>query len=130
MDRTRATLTVLVLLALALALGGGGLPSIVGKPLVVMMYEANHGPLPQYAIGAARELADSGFEVRMVDDDVLAGDATTPKPLLAAIEQGRVIMGGASDEQQKDDALILVRGNSVKGSKLPPTREEIVSAVK
>lgn len=130
--RTKATLTVLVLLALALALAGGGATPFDTTPaLIIMLHEVKHGPLPPYAIGAANELTAAGREVRMVDDDVTDGLGEVPGWLKPALETGRVIMGGATDDAQKDDALILLKGERVvKAVKMPPTRPEIVEACK
>lgn len=139
MDRTRASLTVLVLLALALVLSSGGrgctLPVVVPddpkQTLIVMLYEATNGPLPPYALGAANDLSAAGREVRPADDDEVTGLGETPKWLKPALEPGRAIMGGTSDDAQKDDALIVLSGEKVlKAMKLPATRELIIEAVK
>jgi hypothetical protein len=98
-----------------------------GKPLVVMLHESTNGPLPSYAVGAANELTAAGFEVRMVDDDVLDGTGETPDWLKPALEPGRKIMGGTDG---KEHALVLVRGDKANAVKLPATREAIVEAVK
>lgn len=98
-----------------------------GQPLVVLMYEADHGPLPAYAIGAANELSAAGIDVRPVDDDVVDGTGETPDWLKPAIEPGRSLMGA----DQKADALIVLRGGKVaKAVALPATREAIVEAAK
>lgn len=98
-----------------------------GQPLVVLMYEADHGPLPAYAIGAANELSAAGVDVRPVDDDVVDGTGETPDWLKPAIEPGRAVMGA----DQKADALIVLRGGKVaKAVALPATREAIVEAAK
>lgn len=108
--------------------------SVIGPsspPVIVMLHEAQHGPLSPEAMGAARELRDAGRDVKIADDDEVTGLGQTPAWLKPALEQGRAIMGGASDEQQKDDALVLLSGERVvKAIKMPPTRPEILEAVK
>jgi hypothetical protein len=95
---------------------------------VVMLYEADHGSLPPYAIGAANELSAAGAEVGMVDDDVLDGTGETPEWLIPALEPGRAIMGGTDGQ---DDALVLLAGERViKAVKLPGTKEAILEACK
>lgn len=136
-ERTKLSLTAVVvaLAAMLLASGGKGCTLPVLKPstppMIVMLHEAMHGPLPAYALGAANELAASGREVRPEDDDLLNGVGEVPKWLKPALEPGRAIMGGSSDEQQKDDALILLDGERVvKAMKMPATKAEILEAVK
>jgi hypothetical protein len=100
-------------------------------PLIVMLYEAQHGPLSPDAIGAASDLTASGREVRMVDDDVTDGTNETPDWLKPALQQGRLLMGGTTDELQKDDALILLSGERVvKAIKMPATKAETLEACK
>ena len=108
--------------------GGGALPFVPTKgSLVVMLYEADHGPLPPYALGAANELTAAGRDVRTTDDDVLTGLGTVPAWLGPALEKGRAIMGSG----QVDDALVLLSGERVvKAIKLPATKAEILEAVK
>lgn len=122
---------LLVLAIVWLLLGGKlpGLPSIgSSKPtLIVMLYEADHGPLPPYAMGAANELTAAGREVRAVDDDLLNGLGEVPAWLKPALEPGRALMGSG----QQDDALVLLDGDRVvKAVKLPATKEAILEAVK
>lgn len=108
---------------------GCTVPSIVpSKPsLIVMLYEAEKGPLPPYALGAANELNAAGFEVRPADDDELTGSGEVPAWLKPALEPGRAIMGS----EQNDDALIVLAGDRVlKAMKLPATKAEILEAVK
>jgi hypothetical protein len=119
--------------AVWVALSGGGLPwpSVLPgpstPPLVVLMYEADHGPLPSYALGAANELNAAGREVRLVDDDTLTGTGVVPAWLKPAIEPGRAIMGSG----QLDDALIQLSGDRVlKAVKLPADKTAILEAVK
>lgn len=110
--------------------GFPSVPAIVapGKPLVVMLYEASHGQLPPYVLGAANELVGGGYEVRPVDDDLLDGTGEVPEWLKPALEPGRKIMGGTDG---KDYALVLLRGTTVaKSEKMPSTREAIIEAVK
>jgi hypothetical protein len=96
-----------------------------------MLYEAGNGPLPPYALGAANELTAAGFDVRPADDDETTGLGETPAWLKPALEPGRAIMGGTSDDQQQDDALIVLSGERVvKAMKMPATREAIMEAVK
>lgn len=100
-------------------------------PVIVMLHEAQHGPLSPDAMGAARELRDAGRDVKIADDDEVTGLGATPAWLKPALEQGRAIMGGASDDDQKDDALILLSGERVvKAIKMPAARAEIVEACK
>jgi hypothetical protein len=136
-SRFRLSLTVLVLAVAAMLLAGGGkgcsFPTVAPSvtPLIVMLHEAKHGPLPSAAVGAANELTTSGREVRMVDDDVLDGSGEVPDWLKPALEPGRKLMGGVDDKQQQDDALILLNGDRVvKAIKMPATRPEIVEACK
>lgn len=134
MTPTRRRILGLLLLAAAVyvALSGGGLPfTIPGvpstPPLIVLMYEADHGPLPPYALGAASELNAAGREVRLVDDDTLTGTGEVPAWLKPAIEPGRAIMGSG----QLDDALIQLSGERVlKAVKLPADKAAILEAVK
>jgi hypothetical protein len=101
------------------------------KPLVILLYEGKNGSLPDYAFGAANDLVGEGYDVRMVDDDVVDGEGNVPKWLAPALEQGRALMGGQTDSEQKDYAIILMRNGKVyKASKLPKTREEVVKFVK
>lgn len=98
-----------------------------GDSLVVILYEADHGPLPPYALGAANELTAAGREVRPTDDDVLNGLGEVPTWLKPALEPGRNLMGS----EQRDDALVVLNGGRlVKATKLPPTREAILEYVK
>jgi hypothetical protein len=107
-------------------------PVIATKPtLIVMLHEAKHGLFPSHVVGAARELEAAGFEVRMVDDDVTDGLGETPPWLKPALEQGRAIMGGTTDDVQKDDALIKLAGERVvKAIKMPDSRAAIVEECK
>lgn len=124
---------VLVAAAVVLLLQGGSwslpfaIPSTPSTPpLIVMLYEADHGPLPPYALGAANDLNAAGREVRMVDDDLLNGTGEVPAWLRPAVEPGRAIMGSG----QLDDALVLVSGERViKSIKLPASKAEILEAV-
>lgn len=123
---------ILILVGLAaLAVRQSGCPAISpvapGAKMVVMLYEAEHGPLPGHAAGAAHELVAAGAEVRMVDDDILDGTGETPEWLKPALEPGRAVMGAS----QLDDALVVLQGNAVvKAVKLPETKELIVEASK
>lgn len=123
---------LLIAAAVVVALSGGGLPfAIPGvpstPPLIVLLYEADHGPLPDYAKGAANELNAAGREVRMADDDELTGDGQIPKWLKPALEPGRALMGSG----QLDDALLLLSGDRVlKAVKLPADKAAIMEAVK
>lgn len=124
-------LSLIAVGAFVLASGGSITPFDPKPKLVIMLYETLHGPLPPYALGAARELNDAGFEVRPTDDDEVTGLGEIPGWLKPALEPGRVIMGGQDDAQQKDDALILMNGERVlKAIKLPATKAEILEAVK
>lgn len=107
-------------------------PTVPAKPpLIVMLHEAAHGPLPPYALGAANELMAAGREVRPVDDDLLTGLGEPPAWLRPALAPGRALMGGAEDGQQKDDALILLDGERVvKAIKLPASRAAILEECK
>ena len=111
-----------------LLFSGGGLPfAPTTGSLVVMLYEADHGPLPPYALGAANELTAAGREVRPTDDDVLTGLGAVPTWLAPALQSGRNLMGSS----QQDDALIVLAGGRiVKATKLPPTRAAILEYVK
>lgn len=125
---------ILVAAALFIGLSGGQIsgcpvnvltPSV--PPLIVMLYESEHGPLPDYARGAANELNATGREVRMADDDELTGPGEVPSWLKPALEPGRAIMGSG----QLDDALILLSGERVlKAVKLPASKAEILEAAK
>jgi hypothetical protein len=100
-------------------------------PLIVMLYEAENGELPAYAIGAARELEAAGRDVNPVDDDTTNGLGETPVWLKPALEPGRKLMGGIDDKLQKSHALVLVSGEQVvKAVKLPESKEAILEAVK
>jgi hypothetical protein len=103
-------------------------PSVpTNPPLIVMLYEADHGELPDYATGAGHELVAAGREVRPIDDDDTNGLDETPAWLKPALEPGRKIMGA----DQLDDALILLDGETViKAIKLPDSKEAILEAVK
>lgn len=118
----------LVILFIAwVLLSGGGPLTAPGQKLVVMLHEADHGPLPSYALGAANELVAAGREVRAADDDEVNGLGEVPKWLKPALEPGRAIMGSG----QADDALVVLSGDRVlKAIKLPATREAILEAVK
>lgn len=126
----------LLILAIAWLLLGGKLPNVVTPvttkpPLIVMLHEAAHGMLPPYALGAANELSAAGREVRTPDDDEITGLGEPPAWLKPAIAPGRALMGGNTDEQQIDDALILLDGDRVvKAVKLPATKAEILEACK
>jgi len=128
----------LVLAAVALFfLTGGKLP--VWNPIeptpspdskiVIMLYESQHGPLPPYALGAAGELDAAGWTVRPTEDDQLTGEDQIPDWLKPVITQGREIMGGQQDEQQVDDALIIVSGSRVRAMKMPTSKPGILEAV-
>lgn len=123
---------LLILLAAWWLLGGARgcelvSPAPATPPLIVMLYEADHGNLPSYAIGAANELTAAGREVRMVDDDVLDGTGEVPAWLKPALEPGRALMGSG----QADDALVLLDGpRVVKAVKLPADKPGILEAVK
>jgi hypothetical protein len=142
-DKARDNLLLIALLvALVLAFApskGCDLPTIdwswlqpvAIKPLVVLLYEGKHGSLPDHAFGAASDLASEGYDVRMVDDDVVDGEGKVPAWLAPGLEQGRAILGGQSDNQQTGHALLLLRGGKLSVAvKLPSTREEIVKFVK
>jgi hypothetical protein len=136
-ERTKLSLTAVVvaLAAMLLASGGKGctLPQIKPStpPLIVMLYEAENGELPAYAIGAARELESAGRDVQPVDDDTTNGLGETPKWLKPALEPGRKLMGGMDDKLQKSHALVLVSGEQVvKAMKLPASREAIIEECK
>lgn len=107
---------------------GCTLPAIVSKPsLIIMLYEAEKGPLPPYALGAANEMTAAGLEVRPADDDELTGNGEVPAWLNPALGPGRAIMGS----EQIDDALILLAGDRVlKAIKLPATKAAILEACK
>lgn len=113
---------------------GGCTPAVISPStpsLIVMLHESQHGPLSPDALGAARELAESGREVRVADDDEVNGLGETPDWLKPALAKGREVMGGSDDASQKDDALILLNGEQlVKAIKLPATKAEIVEACK
>jgi hypothetical protein len=136
-QRAKLSLTVLVLAVAAMLLAGGGkgcsLPTLPPSvpPSIVMLYEAENGELPAYAIGAARELEAAGRDVNPVDDDTTNGLGETPKWLKPALEPGRKLMGGMDDKLQKSHALVLVSGEQVvKAVKLPESKEAILEAVK
>lgn len=130
--------TLLVFVAAGVAVWlilGGKVPSVaIGPstpPLIVLLYESQHGNLPPYAMGAANELTAAGRQVRPVDDDVVTGLGDAPTWLKPALSPGRAIMGGTNDSQQIDDALILLDGGRVlKAVKLPASREGILEAVR
>lgn len=112
---------------LTLCVVGCPTPTDPGPRLVILMHEADNGPLPAYALGAANELTAAGVEVRMVDDDVTDGAGETPDWLRPAIEPGRLVMGPS----QQNDALVILSGAKlVKAVPLPATREAIVEAAK
>lgn len=132
-------LVICLLAAAYLAFGGGlnipwptpGPVTPTKPPIVVMLHEAMHGPLPPYALGAANELTAAGRDARPVDDDLLTGLGETPAWLRPALAPGRALMGGADDAQQKDDALILLDGERVvKAIKLPTSKAAILEECK
>lgn len=130
-DLTTSQRLIILAIVWLLLSGGGGVGPSNSKPLVVMLHESLHGNLPPYALGAAHDLEADGYEVRPVDDDLTDGTGEIPPWLKPALEPGRKIMGGNTDGEQKDDALILLNGQRVvKAIKLPSTREAIVGAVK
>lgn len=125
---------VFVVLAIFL-FAGGRLPTVVrppiNPPLIIMLHEALHGPLPAYATGAARDLVAAGRDVRTPDDDEVTGTGEIPQWLKPALAPGRAILGGSEDSQQKDDALVLLAGERVlKAIKLPDSKEAILEACK
>lgn len=106
-------------------------PPAPGETLVIMLYEAEHGQLPDYAVGAARELVKAKVQVKQIDDDVLDGLGAVPIWLQPVLEEGRKIMGGMSDAEQKDDALLkVVGGKAAVAMKMPATEAAILEAVK
>jgi hypothetical protein len=97
-------------------------------PLIVMLYEADHGEPPAYAAGAANELRKAGREVRMIDDDPANGLDAVPAEVAPAIEPGRKIMGGTDG---KGHALLALAGSRVlKAIALPPSKEAILEECK
>jgi hypothetical protein len=129
-QRAKLSLTVLVLAVAALLLAGGGkgcsLPTLPPSvpPLIVMLYEADHGEPPAYAAGAANELRKLGREVRMIDDDPANGLDAVPAEVAPAIEPGRKVMGGTDG---KGHALVALAGSRVlKAIALPPSKEAIL----
>lgn len=145
MNRSSATMVVICSLLIGLLVWQSGvvkLPTWVApvvapdkpdatKALVVMLYEADHGPLPPHAKEAAAELSAAGREVRMVEDDVLTGLGTVPLWLQPGIKEGRAAMGGQSDEQQTGDALVLIAGGKLlKAIPMPATKEAVMEACK
>lgn len=123
-----AALLVLAWVGFGPQIGGCEFPTIgpTTPPLIIMLHEVQHGPLPPYALGAANELVAAGREVRPVDDDVTDG-GETPEWLKPALTPGRALMGAS----QVDDALILLDGQRVvKAIKLPATKAEILEACK
>lgn len=106
-------------------------PPAPGETLIIMLYEAEHGQLPDYAVGAARDLVAAKIKVRPVDDDQLQGLGAVPVWLKPVLEEGRKIMGGSADNQQLDDALIKLVGERMDVAiKLPATKEAILEAVR
>jgi hypothetical protein len=93
-------------------------------PLIVMLYEADHGEPPAYAAGAANELRKQGRQARLIDDDPGNGLDAVPAEVAPAIEPGRKIMGGTDG---KGFALVVLAGDRVlKAMALPPSKEAIL----
>lgn len=124
MDSLTTFQKLAILLVAYLLLTGGGSP---GNSLIVMLYEGQHGELPDYAIGAMRELVKAGRDVRPVDDDVTNGLGETPAWLKPALEPGRRIMG---EDQQRDALVVLSGPRVVKAIELPASKEAILEAVR
>lgn len=106
------------------------LPSIVAPAAkdvpIVVVHESDQGGIPPYASGAVEELRKAGRTVYVIDDDVVTGLGTPPKPVAPAIEPGRKIMGGS---EGKGQALVLLSGETVlKAIELPKSKEAILEA--
>lgn len=96
-------------------------PVIDAKALVSIVYESSATPVPRQVHNARFELEAKGYEVRVVDADVVTGTGTVPLPLKPAIEAARA---------QGLPALVITNGEKVlKKIALPATAEEIVKAV-
>ena len=119
-----------LLIVAALLLFSGGPVTTPGpdeSTIIVMLHESSLGNLPPHALGAARELTDTGYDVRTPDDDDLNGLNQIPRWLKPALGPGRAIMGPG----QEDDALLKLRGDKVLlAIKLPESTEAILEAVK
>lgn len=123
-------LTVGLLAALYVAFGGmaweGWTLGPSTPPLVVVLYEADNGEPPSYALGAINELRAAGRQARVIDDDPATGTNSVPAEVAPAIEPGRKIMGGTDG---KEHALVLLNGQRVvKAIKLPDSKEAILEA--
>jgi hypothetical protein len=95
-------------------------------PLVVVLFESEHGEPPAYAAGAVNDLRKAGREARLMDDDPATGMDSVPAEVAPAIEPGRTIMGGTDG---KGFALVLLDGSKVrKAMALPTSKEAILEA--
>ena len=96
-------------------------PVVDTKALVSIVYESSEMPVPRQVHNARFELEQKGFEVRVVDADVVTGLGTIPAHMKAAIEAAR---------SHGLPCLVITSGDKViRKVALPATDAEIVKAV-
>ena len=122
MKLTKYQTLALALLAIAWLSKHGGVAPLASIDQCCIIYETGESALRPHVVAAVREIANSGIDVYMGDDDVVTGDGDVPERLAKAIEAARA---------NGMPALVLLANGEVRQAMdLPESKEAILEAVK